>query len=219
VLLVFDAYGTLFDVHAVAAALDDAWPGHGDELATRLRAKQLEYSFLRGLMGRWVPFRQVTQDALLWAVESVGFAADPHTVDHVMAAYDLATAYPDVLPTLRALKAAHHGCVILTNGSRDMVSLAVEATEVDRHLDAVISVDDVERFKPDPEVYRLVERTTGIGPDRSVLVSANAFDVAGASSFGMRTCWVNRTGAVFDRLGVSPTYEVAALSELPALLG
>ena len=118
------------------------------------------YPFLRGLMGRWVPFRQVTQDALLWAVESMGFAADPHTVDHVMAAYDLATAYPDVLPTLRTLTDAHHSCVILTNGSRDMVSLAVEATDVERYLDAVISVDAVERFKPDPLVYGLVALTT-----------------------------------------------------------
>jgi 2-haloacid dehalogenase len=217
-VIAFDAYGTLFDVHAVGASLDGEWPGRGERISQLLRNKQLEYSFLRGLMGAWKPFRAVTEDALRWAVRASGAAPEPASVATVMAAYDEAVPFSDAADTLRRLHSRGTRCVVLTNGSMDMVGRAVDAGRIGKYLEAVLSVDKVETFKPHPRVYAMVERKTGVPPDATLLVSANGFDIAGAGHFGFQTCWVHRGDQPMDELDVTPSFVVSSLAEIPDIV-
>ena len=217
-VVAFDAYGTLLDVLAIEAKLDELWPGHGPSLAGVLRAKQLEYAFLHALMRTWKPFRAVTADALRWAVTAAGLEAAEDQIAAVLGAYDTVGAYPDAEPALRRLAAGGRRAVLLTNGSTDMVTAAARAARLDGHLEAILSVDAVRTFKPDPTVYALVEHECGVGPEATLLVSSNPFDVCGAAAFGFRTCWVRRRDAPFDVLGQEPSFVVRSLAELADLL-
>ena len=155
--LVFDAYGTLYDVHSVVRRCDEFWPGKGAALSQLWRAKQLEYTWQRSLMRRYVPFSQVTREALAYACEALKLALDGATDDALMQEYLRLAPYPDVAGALAKLKGKK---AILTNGSPDMIEPLVKHSGL--KFDAVLSVDDVRQFKPVPEVYQLAVDRLGV---------------------------------------------------------
>jgi 2-haloacid dehalogenase len=206
--LVFDAYGTLFDVHSVARRCEALWPGRGAALSAAWRARQLEYTWLRSLMGRYVPFSQVTRDALGWACESLGLSSD-HASD-LMDEYLRLALYPDVKEALQKIKGVKRA--ILSNGSPDMLDPLVKQSGL--AFDAVLSVDAVKVYKPAPPVYELAVKKLGIPKEEIGFVSSNGWDAVGAKSFGFQVFWVNRSGAPADRLGFAPDRTLASLLEL-----
>lgn len=212
--LVFDAYGTLFDVHAVVRRCDEFWPGQGIRLSQLWRAKQLEYTWLRTLMKRYVPFSQVTREALGYACETLGLALDPGQMRSLMDEYLALTPYPDVAPALAKLKGPRHA--ILSNGSPDMLEPLVQRSGL--AFDAVLSVDPLRAYKPAPEVYELAMNRLDVDRERIAFVSSNCWDALGARSFGFRAYWINRGGAPVDRLGFTPEGILKSLGDLPEVL-
>ncbi|MDO9525539.1 MAG: haloacid dehalogenase type II [Gemmobacter sp.] len=218
---VFDAYGTLFDVTAAARRaarepgqerLAEIWP----RLAEDWRRKQLEYTWLRAIMGDHTDFRNVTRQALDWALEASGLDDAALTL-RLMALYDALDAFPEVPATLAALRARGKSCAILSNGSPDMLASAVASAGIHAHLDAVLSVEDVGVFKPDPRVYQLVCDRLGVRPDQVLFVSSNGWDASAAARFGFHTAWVNRAHAPVDRLPHIPAHVLTDLSQIPDL--
>lgn len=216
----FDMFGTLFDVHSVVAACRDAFGEEGEDFDALWRRKQLQYSWLRGLMGRYVPFSRVTRDALDTALSVFDRSDDDELRERLMAAYGEVSPYPDARPALRALEEAGVRRVILTNGSRDMVSSTLAAADFEGLFERVFSVEEVETFKPHPEVYRMACRELGLEPERIVLVSSHPWDLAGAVSFGLQGAWVDRPGGEhhLENLGHDPDHVVHGLTELVDLL-
>ena len=215
----FDAYGTLFDVFSVTALCEELFPGNGDALAQRWRAKQLQYSLLRSLMGRHRDFWLVTGDALVYAARSLGLDLTAARRERLMDAYLSLAAFPDVRPGLQALRDRGVRLAILSNGEPRMLEAAAQSAGIDTLLDTIISVEEVKIFKVSPRVYNLgVER---LGVDRSGLgfVSSNAWDIAGAASAGLTTFWIQRAAAEPpEELGFAAHRVVAAITDLAPLL-
>ena len=220
---VFDAYGTLFDVTAaerVAAEqpgqqkLAEVWP----KLAADWRAKQLQYTWLRAITGEHVPFWQVTQDGLDWAMEASGLD-DPYLRETLLALYWELPAYREAPAMLATLKARGFRTAILSNGSPEMLEGAVDFSGLGEWLDAVLSVEDVGIFKPSAKVYDLVGARLGTAKDEVLFVSSNGWDVAGAAGYGFRSVWVNRAGEPMDRLPARPDHVLSDLTSIPDLAG
>jgi 2-haloacid dehalogenase len=207
---VFDAYGTLYDVHSVAQACDACWPGRGPQLSQLWRTKQLEYTWLRSLMGRYEPFSRVTRDALQWSCAFSGLALSAGQIERLMEAYLSLSLFPDVRETLDRLPGRK---AILSNGSPDMLDPLVARSGL--AFDAVLSVDALKVYKPAPQVYELAVRQFRIPASDITFISSNCWDALAAKSFGFRVCWINRTGAPVDRLGFSPDEILKTLSDLP----
>jgi 2-haloacid dehalogenase len=216
--VVFDAYGTLFDVASAAERargdLGDRWTA----LAETWRAKQLQYTWLRALTGRHADFWRVTGDALDFALEQGGIQ-DRALRERLMALYERLSAYPDARPTLEALRPLPLKLAVLSNGAPRMLAAAAESAGLAPLLDGVFSVEEVGIYKPAPAVYRLASHRLGVWPSEIAFVSANGWDAAGAKAFGLRVAWCNRTGQPRERLPDAPDVEIRSLSELPALLG
>ena len=218
-LFVFDAYGTLFDV-AGAARLAAAEEGgemladHWPLLADDWRRKQLEYTWLRAIMGAHADFATVTADALDWALEARGLGGDHALRARLLALYRALPAYRDVLDTLATLKARGTRLAILSNGTADMLHAAISSAGLSGLFEATLSVDEVGIFKPATAVYALVEARLGVPPSHVMFVSSNGWDVAGAARFGFTTAWVNRTGAPMDRLPHGPAHILPDLTRL-----
>jgi 2-haloacid dehalogenase len=209
---VFDAYGTLFDVHSVVEA-GRAVTADPMALSLAWRQKQLEYTWLRSLMGRYEDFWVVTEDALRWAIARLGITATEADVQHLMNAYLSLACFPEVASTLATL--AGRPRAILSNGAPKMLAAAVSSSGLTPHLDRVLSVDAVQTYKPSPTVYALAPQALGIAASDLLFVSSNAWDVAGAKSFGYQTAWCNRQHAPAENLGVSPDITVRSLADLP----
>ncbi len=209
---VFDAYGTLFDVHAPAAALASELGALGDAISAEWRAKQLEYTWLRSLMGRYVDFAQVTADALDYVLAAHGLGGSP-VRERLLSLYTSLEPYPDAAACLEALKAAGARTGILSNGSPSMLAAAVTSAKLGTLVDYVLSVDTVRIYKPSPEVYKLAPNAFGLEPAQIAFVSANGWDCAGAAAYGFRVIHVNRLNQADERLGVSPEAHVASLTE------
>jgi 2-haloacid dehalogenase len=207
--LVFDAYGTLYDVHAVARRCDAFWPGKGTQLSQLWRAKQLEYTWQRSLMRRYVPFSQVTDDALQYACGALGLTLDNGMADALMQEYLQLAVYPDVPGALAKLETKK---AILSNGSPDMLDPLVKQSGL--KFDAVLSVDEVKIFKPAPEVYQLAVDRLGVAKQYIGFVSSNCWDALGAKSFGFRVWWINRAKSPVDRLDFQPDAIVGSLDEI-----
>ncbi len=205
----FDAYGTLYDVHSVAARCEANWPGKGAQLSALWRAKQLEYTWQRSLMQRYAPFSTVTRDALAYSCEALKLDLSAAQTEALMAEYLNLSLYPDVVRTLQVLKARK---AILSNGSPDMLLPLVKNSGLE--LDAVISVDELRIFKPAPQVYALAVEKLHLDHSRIGFVSANCWDAMGAKSYGFNVYWINRTGAPVDRLGFKPDRILASLNEI-----
>jgi 2-haloacid dehalogenase len=217
--LVFDAYGTLFDVHSVTRLADALFPGRGAELSRAWRARQLEYTWLRTLMDRYEDFSRVTASSLEWALESLALEADDAARRSLLEEYRKLAVFPEVPAALDAM-ARVRPLAILSNGHPDMLEAVVEHNKL-RNLfrGGVMSVHPAKKFKPHPNVYRLVEDRLGVPRSLVGFVSSNGGDAAGARAFGFQTFWVNRAGHPVERLGVRPDATIANLEELVALLG
>jgi len=210
--LVFDAYGTLFDVHSVIATCNQKFPGQGPALSQAWRAKQLEYTWLRSLMGRYEDFWQVTESGLLQACKMLNLPCPPETRPPLMEAYLHLDPYSEVKPALAALSG--YKLAILSNGSPRMLAAAVESAGLKGVFSSVLSVDAAKIYKPSPRVYRLAPQKLGVAKSAIGFVSSNFWDVAGAKAFGFWTCWVNRGKAPAEELGVLPDVSVNALTDL-----
>jgi 2-haloacid dehalogenase len=238
--VVFDAYGTLFDIQSVAAVTEAAFPGHGDLITQIWRIKQLEYTWLRSLMRRYQDFGIVTRDALAYTLRTLGLTFDTATFSRIMDKYLSLDLYPDALAALGAMK--DRKLAILSNGSPALLKPLVANSGLDCLLDATISVDAAKVFKPRPNAYALIETTLGIAPAEVLFVSSNPWDVCGAKSFGLTVAWIDRVSpeamaeacakgdlvtpltmfkalrTQMDELGFAPDYRIAALSELPEIV-
>lgn len=215
---VFDAYGTLFDVHSAVGKGGSALGDKAPAVSDLWRQKQLEYTWLRSLMGVHLNFRQVTRDGLEYALASHG-VEDPALRDRLLALYDDLDAYPEVPATLAALKAAGLKTAILSNGSPDMLTAAVASAGLGESLDALLSVEEVGIFKPDPRVYELAVDRLEIPAPRICFLSSNAWDANGAAHFGFKVAWINRFHKQPERLPGEPAAVIHRLDELPGLLG
>jgi len=216
--VVFDAYGTLFDVHSVTRLADTLFPGRGAALSAAWRTKQLEYTWLRSLMGGYEDFNRVTLSALEWSLESLRIEADDAARRALLDEYRRLALFPEVAAALEAL-AATRPLAILSNGHPEMLEAVVDHNGLrDRFRGGILSVHPARIFKPAPSVYRLAEDRLGVPRTLMGFVSSNGWDAAGAKAFGFRVFWVNRAGAPVERLGVRPDEIVRNLGELATLL-
>lgn len=215
--LVFDAYGTLLDVHSVIALCEKLFPDQGAALSRLWRAKQLEYTWLRSLMGRYENFSQVTVDALRYACGALNLKLEASHVLQLMDAYDRLAPFPDVLEAMPQLTPYRRA--ILSNGSQAMLDAAVKHSGLAAHLDAALSVDQIRVYKPDPRVYQLAADYLGLAKSEIGFVSSNYWDAAGARNFGFNVFWIDRAGTQPDVLGAAPHAVLARLTELRAHLG
>jgi len=208
---VFDAYGTLFDVHSV---IDAARSITTDPLtlSTLWRQKQLEYTWLRSLMGRYEDFWSVTEHALHFALGRLGIEASSRQISMLMDAYLTLACFPEVSGALERLRGKPLG--ILSNGAPRMLDAVVRVNGLETTLTHVLSADAVKIYKPSPKVYELAPRAFGLAAHDMLFVSSNAWDVAGAKAFGFTTCWCNRQKAPMDVLGLTSDYEVERLDQL-----
>jgi 2-haloacid dehalogenase len=214
--ILFDAYGTLFDVTSVRAVVAELTPD-APAFVAGWRTRQLEYSWLRTLMGRYVDFERVSADALDATVVAAGLDLARADRERLLAAWRRPSPFPDVPAALAALAGVPLG--ILSNGSPAMLATVLEHTSLADRFCWVLSVDAVRAYKPSPEVYRLGVSATGLSPERILFVSSNGWDVAGAAAFGFDTCWVNRSAVSPERLGYEPRRTIRSLAELPGLPG
>jgi 2-haloacid dehalogenase len=215
---VFDAYGTLFDVHSVIALCDQLWPGKGAALSQLWRAKQLEYTWQRSLMRRYENFNSVTEAGLGYACAALGLQLDEERRRRLTDAYLALATFPEVGEALAALKAMKLRLAILSNGSPAMLRPVVAHAGLSGLIGTVISVDQRKIYKPAPAVYRLAMERLRVPKAAIGFVSSNCWDACGAKSFGFHTFWINRSGAPVDELGVAPDHTIRSLEELPGLL-
>lgn len=216
---VFDAYGTLFDFASAAAGCADVLGDKAGPLTALWRDKQLQYSWLRGLQGRYVPFWQVTGEALDYAMETLGLQQDAILRARLMDLYRTLGTFPEVPTVLQKLRRAGFATAILSNGSPEMLASAVQGAGLVDAFDAVISVDEVGTFKPDRRVYQQALDRLGLPAEAIAFQSSNAWDAHAAAAFGMRVVWCNRYGQMRERLPGAPDAEIRTLAELPGLLG
>ena len=238
--VVFDAYGTLYDIQSVAAVTEEAFPGYGEIITQIWRIKQLEYTWLRSLMRRYQDFSHITQDSLAYTLRCLGLQHDRDTFERIMEKYLHLDLYPDALAALAALKG--NKLAILSNGSPEMLNALVKNTGLDRVLDATLSVDARKVFKPAPDAYMLIEEKLGVAPREVLFVSSNPWDACGAKSFGLNVAWIERVTpdsmallcvenetvapltmfkalrTQMDELGVLPDHRIRSLSDLPKVV-
>jgi 2-haloacid dehalogenase len=217
--VVFDAYGTLLDVHAAMAKHADRLGADWPLISADWRRKQLEYSWVRSLAGRphHRNFWQLTRDALDWAAAQYG-VRDQAVLDDVLLAYRKLDPYPEVPAVLRQIRERGLPTAILSNGEPAMLAEATASAGLDQLLDAVLSVEAVGVFKPDPSVYRLAEERFGLPAGRMAFVSSNPWDVFGAHACGFQVFWVNRTGLPSEYGLREMAVELASLASLPSAL-
>lgn len=206
---VFDAYGTLFDVHSVIRIAGANLP---HELSLLWRQKQLEYTWLRALMERYEDFWDITQAALHAASAQLKIEIGHAQQERLMQAYLRPSAFPDARAALERLKGAP--LAILSNGSPKMLEAMVGYNGLESYFAEVISVDRVKTYKPSPRVYALGPEALKVPASEILFVSSNSWDAAGAKAFGYRVCWCNRSGAPMEQLGFTPDITVARLDEI-----
>lgn len=212
-VIVFDAYGTLFDVHAAVGRLSDRVGPDAAALSVLWRAKQLEYSWVLALAGAYRDFWDLTEAALEHAL-AVFPAVDRALRDDLLGAYRTLAAYDEVPGVLHALRGAGHAIAILSNGSPPMLASAVGAAGLAGMFDKVLSVDVLRTYKTAPEAYGLVTEAFGCDAADVVFISSNRWDVAGAAAFGLRPIWLNRAGGPAEYPGLEPLHEIESLKEL-----
>ncbi len=215
---VFDAYGTLFDVKAAVARLAGDLGDKAEPLAEIWRAKQLEYTWLRSLMGAYDDFWQITGAGLDYAFDTLGIDDDELRA-HLMELYFRLDTYAEVKEMLEKLKDGGMKTAILSNGSPSMLISAVRNAGIQDLLDDIFSADDLGIFKPHPSVYKLAQNRLQAEAEDICFMSANAWDAAGAANFGFTVVWVNRLGLRRERIPGDPARQIKDLSQLPVLLG
>jgi 2-haloacid dehalogenase len=216
--IVFDLYGTLYDVHSVAGACGEKFPGRGLEVSILWRQKQLEYTWLRTLMGDYVPFEKATEDALGFVASHLKLPLSPAAHAELCNAYLRLQPYPGVEATLTGLRDRGLPLAILSNGSSFSIGSVVRNSGLNHLFDELISVEETRTFKPHNAVYRLAEDALGFSREEILFVSSNSWDACGARHFGYQVCWVNRNGNTLDVLGQAPDFTVADLGELSEIV-
>lgn len=188
--IAFDAYGTLYDIQSVSQVTEQEFPAHGDLITQVWRIKQLEYTWLRTLMGKYRSFWEISEESLVFTLRAIGLEFDDVKIARIMDKYLHLDPYPDCLATLDAL----HGrpLSILSNGNQEVLDALVENTGVADKLDSVISIDSVKQFKPNASAYNLVEQNLNVAPQNTLFVSSNAFDACAAKNFGFQVAWIER---------------------------
>jgi 2-haloacid dehalogenase len=214
--VVFDAYGTLFDVHSVSSLAEQLFPGRGEALSQLWRQKQLEYSWLRTMSGRYKPFWDITRDALGHAAARLALSLDMAAETRLMNQYACLSAFPENLDALRALKAAGLPLAILTNGNRDMIDVSVRSAGMTGLFDHVLSSQQVEAFKTAERLYALGPAAFGCRARQILFVSSNCWDAIGARWYGYTSVWINRAGAPLDRLDTEPDHTGSLLTDVVA---
>lgn len=210
--VVFDAYGTLFDVHSVIRRCDLLFPGKGAALSQLWRTKQLEYTWLRSLMARYEDFEAVTRAALRVASQSLGLKCTRADEDTLLQEYRQLSPYTEVPAAIAAL--GDRPLAILSNGSASMLEPLVASAALTHHFDAVLSADRLRVYKPHPTVYQLAVDELRVSRERIAFVSSNFWDIAGATAFGFRTYWINRAQLAADELGYQPHAVLTGLDGL-----
>lgn len=213
-IYVFDAYGTLFDVHSAVARRKSEIGPEAERLSAVWRTKQLEYSWTRSMMGRYRDFWSLTEDALDVAAETCGVDLSDGLRETLLEAYRSLDAYPEVAGVLGQLKNAGSRTAILTNAPPVMVEAAVASAGLGELLDATLSVDELRLFKTDPRAYELVGAQFSVAPQEVSLQSSNRWDIAGAHAFGFRTAWINRTSAPDEYADLPPDRVLSSLEGL-----
>jgi len=236
--LVFDAYGTLYDVHSVYAKTEELCPGKGDLITQIWRLKQLEYTWLQTSLQEYRDFTFLTRASLEFALRAVGIEPSNDVAKPLFDRYLELDPYPEAKDALGKLQSrGGYKLAILSNGSTAMLSALVKNSGLDAYLDATISVDGARKFKPHPDCYALVGKVLGLNNDDVLFVSSNSFDVAGAKHFGFKVAWIRRGGGASmpvgpvlpaqmyrllrgnaETLGYVQDYTVSALTDLPGLL-
>lgn len=219
--VIFDAYGTLFDVHAVVLLAEQLFPGYGEKLSLLWREKQIEYTRLVTMSGpggeHYRPFWELTRAGLRYAAARLGLALDPPSEDRLMNQYRHLSAFPENRDVLAELQRRRIPAGILSNGDPEMLSVAVKSAGFAELLKHVISVDAVRRYKTDPAAYALGPAAFKLPAREILFVSSNCWDAIGATWFGYTTLWVNRTGAPLDPLGTEPSHTGSSLRDVLAL--
>jgi 2-haloacid dehalogenase len=238
--VVFDAYGTLYDIQSVATVTEEAFPGYGEIVTQIWRIKQLEYTWLRSLMKRYQDFSVITRESLAYTLRVLGLEHDSGVFEAIMDKYLHLDLYPDATAALAAMR--DRKLAILSNGSTGMLHTLVRNSGLDRVLDATISIDSRKIFKPSPDAYSLIETTLHVPPAEVLFISSNPWDACGAKAFGLNVAWIERVTpeamalacvrsdlvapltmfkairTQMDELGLEPDHRIHALSELPALV-
>jgi 2-haloacid dehalogenase len=214
---VFDAYGTLFDVNSASRTAQDSLGQKWQPLAELWRAKQLQYTWLRGLAGRHADFWQVTGDALDFALATLQIE-DPRLRARLMNLYMALSAYPEVPGTLKRLKADGMKLAILSNGTPAMLAAAAASAGIADLFDAMLSVEEVKVYKPHPSVYGLVCERLNVVAAHVCFLSSNGWDAYSAKAFGFRVLWCNRFGQASERIPETPDAQIATLAELPGIV-
>jgi 2-haloacid dehalogenase len=212
--VVFDAYGTLFDVYSISALAEKHFPGNGAAMAELWRAKQIEYSQLRTLCSTYKPFWEVTQDALVFVCKKLRLTLSFEAQNALMGQYAKLQAFPENLAVLKRLKDMGMKTAILSNGNPQMLDAVVKAAGMQDLFNHVLSVDSVKKFKTAPEAYQLAPDVFGLSARNMLFVSSNCWDACGATWFGYTTFWVNRAAAPLEELGVAPHAEGRNLQDL-----
>ena len=212
--IVFDAYGTLFDVYSVSAVAERLFPEQGDALALLWRTKQIEYSQLRTLCSTYKPFWEVTQDALIFSCKKLKLDLSFDAQNALMGQYAKLQAFPENMSVLQQLKDRGFKLAILSNGNPQMLQAVVKSAGMQDMFSQILSADTVKKFKTAPEAYQLALDVFGIAAHNILFVSSNCWDVCGATWFGYQTFWVNRAGAPLEELGVTPHAEGSSLTDI-----
>jgi 2-haloacid dehalogenase len=217
--VVFDLYGTLYDVHSVAARCDDCYPQRGREISLMWRQKQIEYTWLRTLMDSYKDFEGATEDALVYTCRQLGLALDAPTRELLCSEYLRIQPFAEVPAALRQLRDLGLPLTILSNGSEHSIRSVVQHSGLGSEFAHLISVDAVQVFKPHPRVYGLAEYRLRLQRQQILFVSSNAWDASGARHYGYPVCWVNRGANCFDELGQQPDLVVDGIDTLARHLG
>lgn len=215
--VLFDAYGTLFDVYSVGLVAEQLFPGQGQALSLLWRDKQIEYTRLVTTSNHgahYQPFWQLTQAGLRYACKRLKLTLTPEAELQLMNQYRHLSAFPEIRDVLQALQARGIVTGILSNGDPEMLGIAVRSADLEGLLDHVISVDAVRKYKTHPEAYALGEQATGLRAAHIVFVSSNSWDALAATWYGFQTLWVNRYGLPFEELGTQPTRIGSTLDEV-----
>lgn len=217
--IAFDVYGTLIDTNGVVEKLSEHIGELSSTFANTWRNKQLEYSFRRGLMKKYQHFGVCTQQALDYSCLYHQIEFSENQKSELLEIYKSLPAFPDVTASLVDLKACGHQLYAFSNGNKEAVEGLLESANIRQYFDGVVSVDSLQTFKPDPEVYNHFLNESNANKDKAWLISSNPFDVLGALSIGMKSAWVKRSeNAIFDPWGIQPTKTINSLTDLKLTL-
>lgn len=216
--ILFDAYGTLFDVWSIGRLAEKLFPGKGERLAAMWREKQIEYTYLRTMCSTYKPFWEVTQDALVFCCKKLGLDLDLNAQNALMSQYAKLQPFPENLQVLEQLQKQDFKLGILSNGNPQMLEAAVKAAGMQSLFSHLLSVDSVKKYKTAPEAYQLGTDVFGAPAGNILFVSSNCWDVCGAGWFGYQTFWVNRARAPLEELGVTPSGQGSSLTDVLAFV-